>query len=215
MFFAAFPISYQIIPVLKLLPRVESDAHVLATNLIDEIPLASLAALLVFTGFRLTSPQVFKHVHKIGPEQTIIFIITIFTTLATDLLVGVFTGIIIKSLIHLARGAKLSTFFIAKLKISNEGDDYMIQIYESAIFSNFISIKRKLDKIPTDKNITVDLSQTTLVDHTVMERLRDYRHDYERAGGQFTVKGLDRHRPSSNHVLSSRCRSKHKIGIAV
>jgi MFS superfamily sulfate permease-like transporter len=187
---------------------------VLAANLIDEIPLASLAALLVFTGFRLASPQVFKHMHKIGPEQTIIFVITIFTTLATDLLIGVFTGVIVKSIIHLARGAKLGSFFIAKMKLSNEGDNYTVQIYESAIFANFISIKKKLDKIPTGKNVTVDLSQTTLVDHTVMERLRDYSRDYERDGGQFIVKGLDTHKSSSDHALSSRCQPKSKVGTA-
>ena len=61
----------------------------LVPSLIDRIPLAALAAMLVFTGFRLASPQEFMHMYKIGREQLIIFVSTIVGVLATDLLVGI------------------------------------------------------------------------------------------------------------------------------
>ena len=70
-----------------------------------------------------------------------------------------------------------------------------------AIFSNYLSIKAELDKIPPRKNVTVDLSQARLVDHTVMERLHDYETDYMRVDGQFHVVGLHNHKRNSGHPM--------------
>jgi hypothetical protein len=69
-----------------------------------EIPLASLAALLVYTGFRLASPREFVKTLDIGKEQLVLFCITIAGGLATDLLAGVFIGILAKLAIHILRG---------------------------------------------------------------------------------------------------------------
>ena len=72
--------------------------------MINQIPLAALAAMLVYTGFRLASPQSFVHMYHVGREQLVIFVATIVGVLATDLLVGIAIGIAVKALIHLIRG---------------------------------------------------------------------------------------------------------------
>jgi len=69
------------------------------------------AAMLVYTGCRLASPREFVQAYKVGQEQLLIFVVTLVTSLATDLLIGVFTGVAVKFLIHLCNGAPLSTMF--------------------------------------------------------------------------------------------------------
>ena len=84
---------------------------VLFTGFIQSIPLASLAALLVYTGYRLASPETFYRVKEIGKEQLFIFVVTIIGVLATDLLIGVLLGIIVKLAINLARGVWPNNLF--------------------------------------------------------------------------------------------------------
>ena len=108
---------------------------VLASTLIDRIPLAALAALLIITGYRLTSPDVFKKTHAVGGEQTIIFVITVVTTLATDLLIGVGTGIVAKLIIHIINGAPIGSLFKANIKIENQTPNkYTVLVSGSAVF---------------------------------------------------------------------------------
>ena len=179
---------------------------ILAAALIDRIPLSALAALLIVTGYKLSSPKVFKETHAIGGEQTIIFVTTIVATLATDLLIGVTIGIITKFLLHIYHGVPVSSLFKAPVTVEQKDAQYLVSVGDAAIFSNYISIKSKLDKIPKDKIITIDLSGTKLVDHTVMDRLHQYAEERKRAGGELVLVGLDDHQPRSTHPLSMRRR---------
>ena len=176
----------------------------LAAALIDRIPLSALAALLIVTGYKLASPKVFKETHAIGGEQTIIFVTTIVTTLATDLLIGVMVGIITKFLVHIYHGVPLASLFKAPVTVDEKDGHYLVTVSDAAIFSNYISIKNHLDKIPQGKAVKVDLGGTKLVDHTVMDRLHQYAEDRKRAGGDLVLVGLDGHEPRTAHPLSMR-----------
>ncbi len=76
----------------------------LAPGLIHRIPLASLAAILCYTGFRLASPKEFRKTYALGSDQLLIFVTTVLVTLATDLLIGIFSGVLVKFCLHLIRG---------------------------------------------------------------------------------------------------------------
>lgn len=76
----------------------------LIPTVLHRIPLAALAAMLIYTGFRLTHPREFLHVYEIGKEQLIIFVATLVGVLATDLLIGIAIGIAVKLLIHVING---------------------------------------------------------------------------------------------------------------
>ncbi|ESS67396.1 hypothetical protein MGMO_167c00170 [Methyloglobulus morosus KoM1] len=80
-------------------------------GLIQSIPLASLAAILVVTGYRLASPKVFVRVMDVGKEQFLMFVVTIIGVLAVDLLAGVALGIVVKLAINRVRGVWLSNLF--------------------------------------------------------------------------------------------------------
>lgn len=172
---------------------------------IHEIPLTSLAALLVFTGFRLASPKEFAKTMDIGLDNFVLFIVTIIGILATDLLIGVFIGIIVKLLIHIARGVKLGNLFSMAYHFKkDEKDIYHVAISGAAVFSNFITLKSMLAELPEQKIISFDLSEANLIDHTVMEFIHDFSNEYTHSGGTCKIVGLDKHEPYSDHPLAAR-----------
>jgi len=180
----------------------------LVPALIDRIPLAALAAMLVFTGFRLASPQEFIHMYKVGPEQFIVFVSTIIGVLATDLLVGIGIGILVKAIIHVVNGAPFGSLFKASIKLENAGDSSAKVIVEkSAVFSTWIALKNRIGRQNASK-VEVDLSGTRLVDHTVMANLDALRSEYSERDHELTVTGLEGHSALSDHPLAARKKSK-------
>ena len=175
-----------------------------AAPLIEMIPNAALAAMLISVGIKLAHPKEFIHVFKIGKEQLAIFLVTIFFTLSQDLLVGIAAGIALKMIVHVINGAPISSLFKAVVSISSHEDDYLVEIEQSAIFSNFIGIKSQLESIPHGKNLTINLSKAKLIDHSVMENLYHFQEDYIAEGYRCVLEGIQNHRPLSAHELAAR-----------
>jgi MFS superfamily sulfate permease-like transporter len=177
--------------------------------LIHQIPLAALASILIFTGYRLASPKAFASTLKIGKEQLAIFCTTLVVTLATDLIIGVASGIALEIILHLFYGAPLSTLFRPRVQmVEVEENHYIVEIQAAAIFSNYIPIKSKLDSLPRKAEVEVMMTEAVLVDHTTLEHLTHYANDYNRAGGKMTISGLDQMVASSSHPMASRYLSK-------
>jgi len=175
--------------------------------LIHEIPLASLAALLVYTGFRLASPKEFAKTMDIGKEQLVIFISTILGVLATDLLIGVLIGMLVKVIIHLARGVSFRDLLKMSYEVQQEpGNVYRIRIEGSAIFANFIGLKSEMNTLPKGKKIIFDVTDTTYIDHTVMEFIHNFQHNYSNQGGVCEIHGLENLDSFSGHPLAARKR---------
>ena len=178
-------------------------------GLIHQIPQAALAAMLVYTGFRLASPREFINVFKIGPEQLLIFTATIIGVLATDLLIGIGIGIAVKAAIHVVNGVPLTTMFKPYLEVETQGNDaVLITARGSAVFTNWLSFKREIEQIGLQEknNVTIDLSGTKLVDHSVMEKLHEMESDFQQAGLHFEVIGLESHSQFSSHPFAARKR---------
>ena len=174
-------------------------------KLIHEIPLSALAALLVFTGFRLASPKEFAKTLAVGLDHFAVFVITILGVLATDLLVGVAIGILVELGIHVSRGLKLrNAFNMAYHVVKTDVDTYHLEVHGAAVFSNFITLKSLLADFPARKTLFFDLSETDLIDHTVMEFIHQFAEDYRHAGGRCQIVGLDEHHSFSDHHLSSK-----------
>ncbi len=178
--------------------------------LIHQIPLSALAAMLIFTGYRLASPKEFYKTYKIGKEQLLIFVITVATTLATDLLVGIAVGILTKLIVHLANGLPIRYMFKPLFSVNQreETGEFIVDVFHSAVFSNYIKLKKSLDALPRKAHIIVDFTNANLIDHTVMENLHHYKHDYEHNGGSFALVGLENHKSLSKHELSVRKKLK-------
>lgn len=177
-------------------------AVTLLTGIIHEIPLAALAAMLIITGFRLSSPHEFYKTYRIGFDQLFIFVATLLITLKVDLLVGVFAGLLLKMGLHLMRGVKIQHLFTIPIKITDNKDTILVSIEGAAIFSNFLHLNKKLqDALSTNKKVIVDFSQTNVVDHTTMSRLRELEKSL--GSNKLSLTGLHLHKPVSNHDLAT------------
>jgi MFS superfamily sulfate permease-like transporter len=152
-------------------------------QIINSIPLASLAALLVYTGYRLASPKTFQHVLDIGTEQLFLFMITILGVLATNLLVGVLIGVAVKLVIHLMRGVWLNNMFKIHFTIQHHNNRITVKLLGSALFSNFLPLKMALTKLEQGHTIIFDFSEGYLIDHTVLDFIHEFSKNYARSGG--------------------------------
>lgn len=187
---------------------------VLAPGLLQRIPLSALGAMLIYTGFRLASPREFLRALRIGREQLVVFVTTLLFTLATDLLLGVLAGIVVKLGLHLKNGAPLSRLFRSQVDVEVRPDDgghAELTVHGAAVFSNYLGLLRCLQHIPGEvKHVVIDLRDTRLVDHTVVEKLHHLGDDYQRAGRRLEIRGLQDHQPLARHKLAAR----RKIALA-
>lgn len=186
----------------------------LLPGLIHRIPLAALAAMLVYTGFRLASPREFINVYKTGVEQLLLFVVTVVAVLATDLLIGIAIGIALKLVIHLANGVPVRTLFVPYLDVQTKDDDtVIISAQGSAVFSNWIPFKRQIEQLGLVQrnNVILDLAGTRLVDHSVMEKLHEMELDFAQAQLTLDVVGLDSHRQLAEHPLATRKRTLTRL----
>ena len=174
---------------------------IFAVSFSNYIPNAALAAMLIGVGYKLAHPREFGHMAKIGQEQIAIFIVTIFVTLSTDLLIGIGAGILLKLIIHLYHGSPIKHLFNAKTVV----EDNTIKVKGCAVFSNYIGIKKAIDSFKRTENVIFDVSSCKIVDHTVIENLHHIKEDFEDEGGSFTILGLDEFTPISkyNHKFSA------------
>ena len=159
----------------------------LIPDVINQIPLAALAALLVITGYRLASPDEFKSVYREGKDQFIVFVSTIFGVLATDLLKGLAIGIGIKIIIHFIRGGSI---FRLNAKIIPERDQSVtIFLRGSIIFSSWIPLQKHLDRFFKErKRVTLDITETKIIDRRVMARIEEWAKKSKENGVEFSVR---------------------------
>ena len=163
----------------------------------------------MYTGARLASPREFQNVFRIGKEQFVIFVSTLVGVLATDLLIGVGIGIVVKLAIHVLNGVPFRSMFKPYLVVESQADGTsVIRAKDSAVFSNWIPFKRQIEQLglAQHSNLVVDLSETKLVDHSVMEKLHELQEEFEQEGLTLELTGLDSHRKFSEHEASARRR---------
>lgn len=131
----------------------------LLVPILEMIPNAALAAMLLGVGYRLAAPKEFYKTYKIGSEQLIIFLATVIATLDTDLLIGVGVGILVKFGFHIYFGVPTKSLFKANVTVNKISErEYAMTIFDAAIFSNYLGVKKYLTNIPTQSLLNIDFS---------------------------------------------------------
>ncbi|WP_435262980.1 SulP family inorganic anion transporter [Tenacibaculum sp. nBUS_03] len=173
-----------------------------------KIPLPALAAILVYTGYKLASPENIRKVFKIGKEQLIIFLITLFTTITTNLITGILIGIFSTFIIHVIINRSFMFFFRNLLKpnvlMFTEDGKYYVSVENFSSFLNYTRLKSKLNQIPENEDAIVDFSLCDFVDHSIMENMNNYAETFKRKGGHFEIIGLDGYKTGSEHPFALR-----------
>src|SRR5207249_4325395 len=129
---------------------------------LNQIPYASLAAVLLITGYNLTKPVLYKNIYQLGWNQFLPFVITIVVILFTDLLVGVSIGLILSAYFIIRNNFK------AEYKIStrkqHETEVHSIKLNSMVTFLNKVALQRTLDKIPEYSIAVIDGSESRFID---------------------------------------------------
>ncbi|MFO0952913.1 MAG: SulP family inorganic anion transporter [Isosphaeraceae bacterium] len=196
----------------------------LGRGLINLIPYSALAAILIHTGYKMCEPAVWRHVAHVGKEQLALFSFTVLVTLATDLLVGIFAGMFLKLLLHLAytrrhvwtRGGRPETLAEA----AGRGFEHLAQLFRNPVTERYASpegfhlvvdrplvcfnalhLNRELERIPADaSDVYLHIGgNVAMIDHTSLDGLLRFSEDFAEAGrGRVEVLGLDRLRKTSH-----------------
>jgi MFS superfamily sulfate permease-like transporter len=183
-------------------------AMIFLIPVIELIPNAALAAMLIYAGYNLTSPKHYIHAFKVGKEQFIIFIVTVIVTLVEDLLIGIACGILAKMVIEVFNGVKFSSFFKAHFDIEKNKNSINIHVKEAAIFCNLLKYKKLINQNLGKKKITLDFSEAQYIDHSFMSYLTYVKQESD--SKWFEITGLHYLKKISNHPLSARRSSSHK-----
>lgn len=136
------------------------------------IPKAALAAILIFTGYKLCKPSVFKHMWQGGRSQFIPFLATLVCVVYLDLLKGVGIGLLISIFSILRHNARV-TYFYHRLTYSG-GDIIKIALAQEVSFLNKANIKETLNKLPENSQVVIDATDTEYIDFDVLDLIRDF-----------------------------------------
>jgi MFS superfamily sulfate permease-like transporter len=137
-------------------------------SLLNLIPLSALAAILIYTGFKLAKPSVFKEQFSHGKAVFIPFIVTIISILLTDLLIGILIGILIGMFFIVL------TNFKASLRFASDAGLHVIRFGHQVTFLNKIILKEKLDSFVENDFVVIDLHGSSFIDYDILEMLHDF-----------------------------------------
>lgn len=179
------------------------------TRWLQYISLPALAAILVYTGYKLASPAVFKRILKVGWIQLAIFLITLLTTIFSNIITGILAGILSTIIFQMWAIDRVQilmryTFRPNTLLYREEGGQYLLSVKAFSNFLNFLGIKKKLDSIPVSSKVIVDFSLAKFVDYSVMEQLQGYQQNFKNGGGDLEIIGLDDMGTTTSHPLAPR-----------
>jgi len=199
----------------------------LGRDLINMVPLSVLAAILVFIGYKLCRPAVWRNVARVGTEQFVVFSTTVLVTVTTDLLMGIIAGVILELLLNLwyvglwhtlKSGSEFARPSLAvrfrslfRNPVSQrEFDDGTYHLYLDGplVCFNLFHVIRELGQLPDDTqavNLHVS-SRVPLVDHTTGESLRHFLEEFsgQDQSPRLVIEGWDHMRPLSKHETSTR-----------
>jgi MFS superfamily sulfate permease-like transporter len=172
---------------------------------LQQVPLAALAAMLVYTGTMLASPQEFKHMGELGKDQLAFFLLTLIVTLATDLLVGVASGFALKLILHLARGVPISVLLRGEFNVVKVDGELRLVFPRAATFSSLLRVRKMVTDLPDEiERVVIDVSEAKLVDHTFLQRIQQMSEEWPRATLEF--RGLENLKPASAEKTAARWR---------
>jgi MFS superfamily sulfate permease-like transporter len=155
-------------------------ALLLIPGLINQIPLACLAAILLFTGYKLANALLFKKMWSHGKDQFIPFVVTVLAVVFTDLLTGVAVGMLI-GVFFLLRANMRNPYFYKVEKVGKQ-KTLRLKLSEEVSFLNKGAIQYTLTHIPKDAKVIIDATHSKYIDRDVLEIIENF-HEHAHARG--------------------------------
>ncbi|PQO37993.1 SulP family inorganic anion transporter [Blastopirellula marina] len=156
---------------------------VLLPSVLTMVPKAALGALLVYTGFKLLNIKQIKELYKTSWSEFAIYATTIVLIVSFDLLVGVVAGIVLSAIKLLVT----FTRFEADLIVNQEEKTARLSLNGAATFLRLPILTARLEEIPEDADLHIDLTNLSYVDHACFETLIDWAKQHEKSGGRLSI----------------------------
>ena len=163
-------------------------------SILDLIPLSALAAILIYTGYKLTKPSIFIELYKKGFNQFFPFLVTVVTIILTDLLIGISVGIIV-GLFFIIR-----TNFKTSLLVVNDGGRYLFRFRKDISFLNKPLLKEKLEEVPPNSYVLIDITRADFIDQDVAGVINDFTKHASLKDIKVEVKS-SQHRTSHQQIV--------------
>jgi len=173
----------------------------LIPGVLNLIPLSALAAILIYTGYKLAKPSIFKELFKKGKDQFIPFIVTILAIIFTDLLIGIVIGIAVGLFFVLRSNFKTAVFIV------HDDMKYLFRLRKDVSFLNKPLLKAKLETVPENASVIIDISRADFIDQDVVEvvnhflkhaHLKNIRAEVKKTATQATHRFIA---PNTNTLL--------------
>lgn len=143
-------------------------------NVLNMIPLASLAAILLIVGYKLAKPSLFMQMYKLGWEQFVPFVATVVAILLTDLLMGIGIGLVV-GIFYTLRHSYRNSYQWKKITTNTEGKNvHHLILAEEVSFFNKANIVKALDGIPSDSKVIIDCTNSKAIAYDVVELIKNY-----------------------------------------
>lgn len=158
--------------------------------LLNRIPYASLAGILIITGYNLTKPKLYRNMWSLGWRQFLPFVITILVILSTDLLTGVSIGLLISGYFIIQNNFK-AQYKISKTTFNGIETDY-IKLNSNVTFLNKVNLKKVLDDVPEYSVLVIDGSECNFIDYDILEIISEYHNKAHDRHIELHLKGIEK-----------------------
>ena len=146
-------------------------------SVLNLIPLASLAAILLMVGYKLAKPSLFKQMYKLGWEQFMPFVATVVAILATDLLKGITVGILGGIFYTLRHSYRNSHYVKDNVSDQNGKTVHHMVLAEEVSFFNKASLLNTFESIPNNSKVIIDCTNSKSIAYDVIEIIKDFEHN--------------------------------------
>jgi MFS superfamily sulfate permease-like transporter len=137
-------------------------------NLLNLVPLSALAGVLIYTGYKLAKPTLFKDFYSRGWDQFVPFVVTILAIILTDLLIGIIVGIGVGLFFVMRSNFRTSVFVV------NSDDKYLFRLRKDISFLNKALLRSKLEQVPANADVLIDVANADFIDKDVVEVINDF-----------------------------------------
>ncbi len=158
--------------------------------LLNKIPYASLAAILIVTGYNLTKPKLYRNMWSLGWKQFLPFLLTIVIILGTDLLIGVTAGLLLSAYYIIQNNFK-AEYRIEKRRV-HETELFHIKLNSNVTFLNKVKLKEVLEQIPPYSILTIDGSECNFIDYDILEIISEFENKAHDRHIEVHLPGIER-----------------------
>lgn len=165
---------------------------------LNMIPTAALAAILVYTGYKLVNVKAMKELYHYGKSELAIYLVTLTVIVVKDLLSGVLVGIGLSA----AKLLYAFTHLKASVETSENNEKALLRLEGAATFIRLPMLAKALDEVPNGAELHVDFQRLTTIDHACLDLLMNWGKQHSTTGGKLVI-DWDSLRAQFNRVRTS------------